>query len=196
VTKRVFAACLILVPATANRLLCRWMPSTARRIRYCDRLGYHRDAGGLRVAVHGDLGHLVGATGLFTTARDLLRWEQNFVTMRVGDPALVTAMQTPTTLTGGDTSWYGFGLEIGQNHHLRTIGHGGGDPGYGAYVVRYPNQGLAVAVLCNLDNIGLSVGALTRRVADIYLGNVPAAPSERGAKPAPPRVFVSAEEPR
>ena len=49
---------------------------------------------------------------------------------------------------------YGFGLEIGDDHGLRTVGHGGGDPGFAAYVIRYPDRALAVAVLCNLDNIG------------------------------------------
>ena len=96
---------------------------------------------------------IVGNAGLFTTSPDLLLWEQNFADVRVGDKALVAAMQTSTVLTGGDTSSYGFGLEIGQYRGLRTIGHGGGDPGYRAYVVRYPDQGLAVAVLCNLDDI-------------------------------------------
>jgi len=97
--------------------------------------GYHLDAGGLQVAIRGDPGGIVGNAGLFTTARDLLLWEQNFADVRVGEPALVAAMQTPTVLTSGDTSLYGFGLEIGEYRGLRTIGHGGGDPGYRAYVV-------------------------------------------------------------
>ncbi len=92
--------------------------------------GYTRDANGLHAAVHADLGHLVGTTGLFTTAGDLLRWEQNFADVRVGDPALVAVMQTPTIPAGWpDGSWYGFGLEIGRYRGLRTVGHGGGDPG-------------------------------------------------------------------
>src|SRR5205823_3744630 len=98
---------------------------------------------------------------------DLLLWEQNLAHPRLGDPTLVAEMQRPTVLTGGDTSPYGFGLAIGRDRGLRTIGHGGGDPGYRAYVVRYPDQGLAVAVLCNRDDIEPS--RLTQAVADIYL---------------------------
>lgn len=116
----------------------------------------------------------VGNTGLFATARDLLLWEQNFAVPRVGDKALITAMQTPVIPTGwGDGSSYGYGLEIGEYRGLRTIGHGGGDGGVAAYVVRYPDQGFAVALLCNLDNIGSALGAtrLTERVADIYLAD-------------------------
>lgn len=139
--------------------------------------GYHQDADGFHVAPHADLGHLVGTTGLLTTAHDLLLWEQNFTDMHVGDPVLMKAMQTPVIPTGWpDKSSYGFGLEIGQYRGLRTIGHGGGDPGYGAYVVRYPDQAFAVAVVCNLDNAGNDVGTLTQSVADIYLADAFAEP--------------------
>jgi CubicO group peptidase (beta-lactamase class C family) len=133
--------------------------------------GYHLDAGAFHLAIRADPGGVVGNAGLFTTARDLLLWEQNFADVRVGDKALVAEMQTPAIPTGwSDKSSYGFGLEIGEYRGLRTIGHGGGDPGYGAYVVRYPDQGLAEAVLGNVDNIN-ALG-LTRGVADIYLADV------------------------
>ncbi|MPY89740.1 MAG: serine hydrolase [Luteitalea sp.] len=141
--------------------------------------GYHREAGRVDLIPHADLGHLIGTTGLFTTVRDLLRWQENFTDVRVGDRAFLTEMQRPTVLRSGETSQYGFGLEIGQDRGLRTIGHGGGDPGYAAYVIRYPDRGLAVAVLCNLDNIGPMVGGLARSVAGVYLTDIPA-PSKGG----------------
>lgn len=60
--------------------------------------GYHRNAGALQMALHADPSGLVGNAGLLTTAPDLLRWEQNFADVRVGDKALVVAMQTPAVL--------------------------------------------------------------------------------------------------
>jgi len=155
--------------------------------------GYHLDAGAFHVAIRADPGGVVGNAGLFTTARDLLLWEQNFADVRVGDKALVAEMQTPAIPTGwSDKSSYGFGLEIGEYRGLRTIGHGGGDPGYGAYVVRYPDQRFAVAVLGNVDNIN-ALG-LTRGVADIYLADVFAAPLASSATVTPPKVSLSAEQ--
>jgi CubicO group peptidase (beta-lactamase class C family) len=155
--------------------------------------GYTRDAGGLHVALHPYLNRIVGNTGLFTTVRDLLLWEQNFTDVRVGNAALIAEMQTPVISTGwSDTSFYGLGLEIARYRGLRTVGHGGGDPGYSAFVVRYPDQGLAVAVACNLD--GIDPAALTRRVADIYLSNVFPAPSADSATATPPRVSLSTEQ--
>jgi hypothetical protein len=122
-------------------------------------------------------GGIVGNAGLFTTARDLLRWEENFVNARVGDRTLVAEMQKPLVATDwGDGSFYGFGLATGEYRGLRMIGHGGGDPGISSYVARFPDQGLAVALLGNVDNINLM--ALLRGVADIYLANsFPASPA-------------------
>ena len=157
--------------------------------------GYHQDASGLHIVTHGDAGGIAGNAGLFTTARDLLLWEQNFAGARVGAPALLTAMQTPAIPTGwSDGSYYGFGLEIGRYRGLRTAGHGGGDGGYAAYVVRYPDQAFAIALLCNLDNIGANGGvtALTQSVADIYLSDVFTAASASSAAAPPPRVSLSA----
>jgi CubicO group peptidase (beta-lactamase class C family) len=159
--------------------------------------GYSGKAENFRVAGKGDTSGLVGNAGLFTTARDLLLWEQNFADMRVGDRALVAEMQKPTVLSGGDTNAYGFGLEIGEYRGLHTVGHGGGDRGFAAHVVRYPDQGLAIAVLCNLDSIGAAVGALTQAVADIYLADVFASHSTPAASPTtrtPAQVSLSHEQ--
>jgi CubicO group peptidase (beta-lactamase class C family) len=139
--------------------------------------GYSRDAQGFHQA--SEAVGVVGNAGLYTTARDLLRWEQNFADVRVGTPALVGEMQTPPALTSGDESPYGFGLFIGEHRGLRTIGHGGSDQGIATIVVRYPDQGLAIAVLCNLDTIPATV--LTQRIAEIYLSDVPAVPTDGSA---------------
>lgn len=162
---------------------------------------YVDDAGGVHVAIDewtvtynsknpGSRG--VGNSNLFTTARDLLIWEQNFADVRVGDPALIAAMQAPTVLKGGDTSLYGFGLAVEPYRGLRAVGHGGGDPGYAAYVVRFPDHGLAIAVLCNVEDI--NTYALARRVADIYLAKVFPTPAVSRTTAALPRVSLSAEQ--
>ena len=155
--------------------------------------GYHQDSDGFHVAPHADLGRLVGTTALFTTARDLLLWEQNFAEPRVGKRALLAEMQKPAIATDwGDGSFYGFGLSIGEYRGLRMIGHGGGDPGYGAYVARFPDQGLAVAVLGNLDNVNPIT--LVRGVADVFLVNSLQASSETNATKSPAKVSLSAEQ--
>jgi CubicO group peptidase (beta-lactamase class C family) len=155
--------------------------------------GYHQDSSGFHVAPHADLGRLVGTTALFTTARDLLLWEQNFVRARVGKPAQLAEMQKPAIATDwGDGSFYGFGLAIGEYRGPRMIGHGGGDPGYGAYVARFPDQGFAVAVLGNLDNVNPIT--LIQGVSDICLEGLFPTSSVTNSTSATAKVSLSAEQ--
>jgi hypothetical protein len=78
-------------------------------------------------------------------------------------------MQTAASLGENGTSPFGLGLEVGVDGGLKTVGHGGGDRGIAAYLIRYPAHDLNVAVLCNLDNLNTRVGTLARQVAAVYL---------------------------
>jgi CubicO group peptidase (beta-lactamase class C family) len=152
--------------------------------------GYSRAANGWHRA--SEAPGVVGNAGLYSTIGDLLRWEQNFVDVRVGTPVLVAAMQTPATLTSGQTSQYGFGLAIGQYRGARTIEHAGADSGISSNLVRYPEQGLALAVLCNLDNV--DVGAIANGVADVYLADILKRSPATGSTTATPHVTPSGGE--
>ncbi len=133
--------------------------------------GYHRDDRGFRVALEGgvDTSAIVGNSGLFTTVGDLLRFAQNFGDARVGSRDHLDVMQAAVALGKNGTSPWGLGLEVGVDGGLKTVGHGGGDRGIAAYLIRYPDHDLNVAVLCNLDNLNARVGTLARQVAAVYL---------------------------
>jgi CubicO group peptidase (beta-lactamase class C family) len=157
--------------------------------------GYHQDARGFHVA--SENGGIVGNAGLQTTVGDLLLWEQNFAVPRVGDRALLDTMQTPAMPTGwSEGSGYGFGVEIAKHRGLRTVGHAGGDRGIASYVVRYPDQQFAVALLCNLDNVGDNLGAtrLTQQVAEIYLAAAFGSATSAAQNPAAAPVTLSAAQ--
>jgi CubicO group peptidase (beta-lactamase class C family) len=116
-----------------------------------------------------------GATSLFTTVGDLLKWQENFRHPVVGDEAILQQMQTSAVLANGDTTGYGLGVQIGEQAGMKLVGHSGADAGYRAYTGRYPQHAFAVAVLCNAapaDPAGLAA-----KVAGIYL--------KAFAKPAP-----------
>ena len=130
--------------------------------------GYSRAKDGFRLVVRTYTDVVVGNSGLFTTVGDLLRWERNFTDPRVGDLALMREMETPVIATGwSETSRYGLGLDIAQHRGLRTVAHGGGDDGVRSYVVRYPERRLAIAILCNRDD--LDPAAVARSIADLFL---------------------------
>lgn len=92
---------------------------------------------------------IVGDGGVFTNIEELSRWMANFWELEVGGPEWLTAMETPGVLVSGDTVDYGLGLRVGLQRGLRTVGHGGAFVGYRAGTLRYPDEDLAVMVLCN-----------------------------------------------
>jgi CubicO group peptidase (beta-lactamase class C family) len=135
-------------------------------------LGYSRAGAGWRANVQNY--DVVGPTNLLTTVGDLLRWSANLERPAVGDSALVRQMRTPTVLPDGDTTLYGLGLSLGRDRGASTIEHEGRDPGFRAYLGRYVDSGVAVALLCNttaLDPVGLG-----HDVAGLYLGLPPQRP--------------------
>jgi hypothetical protein len=135
-----------------------------------------RKGGGWKISI--PVFDTYGATSLFTTAEDLLKWEQNFADATVGGAATIKTMTTPGRLNDGQPITYARGVVVDSYRGLKTVGHSGADAGYRADVVRFPDQGLAIAALCNLANINPS--ALTRRVAEVYLGDqmTPEKPSD------------------
>lgn len=122
-----------------------------------------------------------GNGGLLTTVGDLLRWNENFVAPKVGDAAFVELMQTPGRLSGGEAFYYAYGLGIGKYKGLREVRHSGTTASYRAFLSRFPDQHVSVAVLCNA---GDSTPRQTlHQVADLYLAD--AVRSEAAPAPAP-----------
>ncbi len=115
-----------------------------------------------------------GATSLFTTVGDLLKWDANFAKPVVGDERLLRDMIASPTLTNGDTTGYGLGIFTEVYRGARLVGHSGGDAGYRTYLGRFPEHALSVTVLCNAAPA--NPVALTRSVADVYIGTKLAPP--------------------
>jgi CubicO group peptidase (beta-lactamase class C family) len=126
-----------------------------------------------------------GATSLFTTVGDMLRWEANLDHPIVGDAAMVARMQARTPLTTGDTSNYGFGLTTTRYRGALVVEHNGADAGYRSSLGRFPEHGLAIAIACNAATANTT--ALARGVADAFLGSA-LAPATSFAVPKPATV--------
>jgi CubicO group peptidase (beta-lactamase class C family) len=115
-----------------------------------------------------------GNGGLLTTVADLLRWSANFDAAHVGGPPLLREQVRPGRLTSGREIEYAAGLRVARYRGVPEVSHSGSTAGYRAFLARYPDQGLAVAVLCN--HAGADAVGRGHRVADIFLG---AAASDR-----------------
>lgn len=111
---------------------------------------------------------VIGAGGLLTTVHDLLRWNENLSTGRVGGKALVDRMQARARLTNGREIGYGLGLMIRDARGTREVAHGGATGGYRSQVVRHPERGLSIAILCN--EAGANPAAAASALADVFLG--------------------------
>ena len=121
-----------------------------------------------------------GNGGLLTTVGDLLRWNGNFAAPRVGDAGFIRLMQTSGLLGSGRETGYAYGLAIASHEGLAEFRHSGTTGSYRAYLARFPEKHLSVAVLCNAGN-SMPRQAL-HAVADLFLGD--AAQPEAPPKPA------------
>ncbi|MDX1494178.1 MAG: serine hydrolase domain-containing protein [Longimicrobiales bacterium] len=130
---------------------------------------------------------VVGATSLFTTAHDMAAWDRNFYTGQVGGASALERLRDRFVLNSGDTIDYAHGLSLGRYRGLRTEGHGGADAGYRSNFLRFPDQALSIAVLCNFPSA--DPGGRARRVAEVYLGDAMEAEAEDDS----PRSDVSSE---
>jgi CubicO group peptidase (beta-lactamase class C family) len=110
-----------------------------------------------------------GNGGLLTTVGDMLRWTANFSRPVIGDAAFVKEQREPGRFNDGRVHGYALGLMIGPYKGVRQVGHSGSTAGYRAHLVEFPDQKVAVGVLCNVSS-----GAATQyaqSVADLYLGS-------------------------
>lgn len=124
-----------------------------------------------------------GAGGLYTSVPDLLRWDENFYTAKIGGARLIDQVQTPGRLVDGRALNYAWGLTIGTYRGKRIVEHSGSLGGYRAQTLRFPELHTSVVALCNLATA--DPGTRSRRVADIVL-------KERFTEPVPPPRAVGA----
>lgn len=122
--------------------------------------------------------NVYGNGGLLTTVGDLLKWNENFVKPVVGDASFVEEQQKPGHFNDGRPHGYALGLFVGTHRGVREVQHSGSTAGYSAFLTRFPEQRLSVAVLCNVTT---NATTFAHAVADIYLGDAlkppPAAPT-------------------
>jgi hypothetical protein len=137
-----------------------------RAIAYADRNGeYKTDM---------PFENVYGNGGLLTTVGDLLDWNKRFdAPVNASVKSIVEQQQTRGKFNDGRGDGYALGLFLNDYRGVREVDHSGSTAGYSAYLTRFPDQHLSVAVLCNVTT---NATQFAHQVADIYL---------TGLKPAP-----------
>ena len=110
-----------------------------------------------------------GNGGLLTTVGDLLKWNEHYDTPLAADAAMLAEQQQPGRFNDGRPHGYGLGLFVGTYKGLREVSHSGSTAGYSAFLARFPDQRVSVAVLCN--SAGAQATQYAHAVADAYLGD-------------------------
>ena len=129
-----------------------------------------------------------GGGGLLSTASDLLIWNDALTSGRLGE-FVTEKIQEPARLNNGRRLGYARGLFLDSNRGGRVVWHSGSANAYNSILVRFPEQGLSVAVLCNAGDIA-ETAAFSRRIFDVF---VPAPGSAVPPSTAGPAAGGSAE---
>jgi len=148
--------------------------------------------GGYRINVWNN--DIVGQGGLILTVDDLLKWDENFYTGKVGGPGFLARQLQQGKLANGTTLSYAFGLTIGEYRGLRLVEHGGSSGGYRTIISRFPTEHTSVVALCNTTEANTTM--LSHQVADIVFGSKLSAPAQRATRPdsAAPRGTMPAAD--
>ena len=109
-----------------------------------------------------------GNGGILTTVGDLQTWNRALTDGRLGGPEFLQMMHDRGTLNDGRNITYASGLRVSSFAGVPSVTHTGSTAGYRAFVGRYPDQELSVALLCNVTNA--NPGSLGGQVARAFLG--------------------------
>jgi CubicO group peptidase (beta-lactamase class C family) len=119
--------------------------------------------------VHPSLGYAAGA--LYSTVDDMLKWDQALASEKILSRGSLAKMFSPVK------DGYGYGWLITETFGRRDIFHGGGTPGFSAWIERWPDQRIFVTVLSNAG--GAPAGEIGRSLAAILLGEKYERPASR-----------------
>lgn len=123
-----------------------------------------------------------GNGGLLTTIGDLLRWNAALGAGELG-PYVTAELTRATVLTDGRRIAYARGLVVSTYHGATEIAHSGATAAYRAWLGRYPEQRLSIALLCNAGDADST--QLAHAVADEFLPGPVARPVARPAVDPP-----------
>ena len=126
-------------------------------------------AGGSAFKINMPFEDVHGNGGLLTTVGDLLRWNENFVSPKVGDEKFLKIQQEPGRFNDGKSHTYAMGLVVNQYAGYTQVAHSGSTAGYRAHLTRFPQLHLSVAVLCNVTSGAATQYAMT--VANMFIGS-------------------------
>jgi CubicO group peptidase (beta-lactamase class C family) len=111
-----------------------------------------------------------GGGGLYSTIKDMYRWDRALYTEKLVKKSSLDKMFTPFK------NDYGYGWKIEQQFNRNCIRHAGGIEGFAAQISRYPDDNACVIVLSNFQHA--TVNDIGRDLAAILFGEKYELPAE------------------
>jgi CubicO group peptidase (beta-lactamase class C family) len=131
--------------------------------------GYHLVTDdSLVVAPYRNYSMLKGAGDMYSTATDLLKWNNSFFSNTLFSEktkATVFAQQSKTVVNSGDNYGYGWFM---SSDKLQKYYHGGGTWGFSTYSAMYPDKQISIIILSNVSTLPIS--AIAEDVEKIVFG--------------------------
>ncbi|HZR55444.1 MAG TPA: serine hydrolase domain-containing protein [Terriglobales bacterium] len=129
--------------------------------------GYRKTENGDVVNAYlADTSNKIPGGGLISTATDLADFAIASMHATLVAKATEEQMWTPQKTRDGKSTSYGLGWGIGELKGKRKIAHDGGQPGTSTDLAMLPDSDVAVAVMCNLEEVR------TRDLADEILEEI------------------------
>ncbi|WP_422055391.1 serine hydrolase [Sphingomonas sp.] len=119
-----------------------------------------------------------GAGALYSTTRDLLKWQRGLYGGTLLKPATLAAFRTPYK------DGYALGVGVQSAGGVTTIEHGGGIEGFNTSLAYDPDRKITVVVLGNLNGPG--PGKLSKSLMTLARGGTVTLTSERKAATVAP----------
>jgi len=127
---------------------------------------YSGRVGDEEYSINRPIEHVHGNGGLLTTVGDLLIWSSAIENEYFGEE-FNRELTEQGVLSSGRTIAYASGVRVDMDHGYPQIVHTGATSGYRAYLSTYHEQGLSVALLCNVS--GANPGQLGSEVSGVFL---------------------------
>lgn len=112
--------------------------------------------------------YVYGNGGLLTTAEDLLKWNDFYLSGKLGNPSLLNRQLALTPFNNGKTNYYGAGLIVDSLGGWKMISHNGATAAYRANLEHFPELGLSFAWLSNTSEFDTGSNA-SEDVRDIFV---------------------------
>ena len=114
----------------------------------------------------------IGAGGIYTTVKDLLKWDHALSAGKILPPEQLKKYFEPHIATDSPKSFYSYGWFIQEMHGHKVIRHNGTVNGFIAEYYRFPEDHLFITVLSNrMPEFGINIPAqIGRNISALMLG--------------------------